>query len=64
MSTKTNIIKIVGLAVGLPSTILAIFFFIYHLIQTKVVSMEIGLSLIILVIAYIFYVMIRYAIKK
>jgi hypothetical protein len=64
MNNKPNIIKIVGLAIGLPSTILGIFFFIYFLIQEKIISTNLGLILIVLVIVNIFYLMIRYAVKK
>jgi hypothetical protein len=64
MNDKPNIVKILGLAIGLPSTILGIFFFIYFLIQEKLISTNVGLILIVLVIANIFYLMIRYAVKK
>ena len=64
MTSKRNIVKIVALAVGLPSTILGVFFFIYFLMENKYISTELALILILLFVAHIFYLMIRYAIKK
>jgi len=61
---KTNIIKVVGLAVGLPSSILGVFALVYFLINKNIVSASVGLLLILIIIAYTFYLMIRYANKK
>lgn len=64
MNEKPQIMKVLGLAIGLPSTILGIFFFIYYLIQEEIISTMLGLTLLVLVIINVFYLMIRYAIKK
>ncbi len=61
---KTNIAKVVGLAVGLPSSILGVFGFVYYLIEKDYISAYVGLTLIVLIIIYTFYLMIKYAAKK
>lgn len=61
---KSNIIKVVGLAVGLPSSILGVFGAIYFLMNKNYISTGVGLILIVSIIAYTFYLMIRYATKK
>lgn len=61
---KPNIAKVLGLAVGLPSSILGVFAFAYFLIEKGYVSPAIGLGLILAIIAYTFYLMIKYANKK
>jgi hypothetical protein len=61
---KPNIIKVVGLAVGLPSSILGVFALVYFLIHKDYLSTEFGLVLILTIIFYTFYLMIRYANKK
>ncbi len=59
-----NIIKVMGLAVALPSTILGVFFTIYYLIENKLISTSVGLVLLLAVIIYFFYLMVRYASSK
>ena len=61
---KQNIIKVVGLAVGLPSSILGVFAFVYFLIHKDFISPVFGLLLIITIIAYTFFLMLKYANKK
>lgn len=61
---KPNIVKVLGLAVGLPSSILGVFALAYFLIEKKYMSTEFGLGLILTIIFYTFYLMIRYANKK
>lgn len=61
---KPNILKVVGLAVGLPSSILGVFGFVYFLIHKEYISTAVGLSLILTIIFYTFYLMIKYANKK
>jgi hypothetical protein len=61
---KPNIIKVVGLAVGLPSSILGVFAFVYFLIHENYITPVVGLLLIILIIAYTFFLMLKYANKK
>ncbi len=61
---KQNILKIVGLAVGLPSSILGVFIIIYILVEKNIITATLGLVIILIVITYTFYLMIRYALKK
>lgn len=61
---KPNIIKVVGLAVGLPSSILGVFGFVYFLIHKDYISPMVGLALILAIIAYTFFLMLKYANKK
>ncbi len=61
---KPNIVKVLGLAVGLPSSILGVFAFVYFLIDKNYISSTTGLLLIVAIIAYTFYLMLRYANKK
>ena len=59
-----NIIKIMGLALALPSTILGVAFLIYYLIEEKLISQGLGLFILIAVVGYFFYLMVRYAFNK
>ena len=61
---KSNIIKVVGLAVGLPSSILGVFGLIYFLTEENIISNGMGLIIILAIIGYTFFLMIRYATKK
>lgn len=61
---KQNIIKIVGLAIGLPSSILGVFFLMYFLIENKYISTTTGLITILILITYTFFLMVKYANKK
>lgn len=61
---KKNILKVVGLAVGLPSSILSIFILVYILMDKDIISETGALIMILLIIASTFFLMVRYAIKK
>ena len=63
-SKKRNILKAVGLAVGLPSSMLGVFSFAYYLVSKSIISMELALVIFLSIIFYTFYMMIRYANKK
>lgn len=62
--SKQNIFKVVGLAVGLPSSMLGVFAIGYYLVSKSVISPEIALVLLLGIIFYTFWLMIRYASKK
>ncbi len=64
MSDKNQFLKAAGLAVGLPSSILGIFGFLYYLMSEDFISPLIAGLIISLFIFYTFYLMIRYANKK
>lgn len=59
-----HILKIMGLAMALPSTILGVTFGVYYLIENKVISQAVGLVIILTIVFYFFYLMIRYARSK
>ncbi len=61
---KPNIARVLGLAVGLPSSILGVFGVVYYLISENIISTYVALALIVTIILYTFYLMIRYANKK
>ena len=63
-SENTNILKVVGLAVGLPSSILGVFALGYYLVKEDIISSLMALFFLIVVIIYTFVMMIRYANKK
>ncbi len=55
---------VVGLALGLPSTILGVFAILYHLVQENLISWNIALGIIVLVVLNTLYLMIRYVNKR
>lgn len=61
MSKKDqNIFKVLGLALGLPSTILGVFALIYYLAEEKkIISYGAGLSILLVIIGYTFYLIIK-----
>jgi hypothetical protein len=61
---KQNIVKILALAIGLPSSILGVFFLMYFLIERNIISPATGLITIVVLIAYTFFMMVKYANKK
>lgn len=61
---KSNILKVVGLAMGLPSTILGVFALIYYLMNKNYISSGVAILIIVSIILYTFYLMIKYAAKK
>lgn len=63
-STTRNILKVLGLALALPSTILGVGFGIFYLIEEDLISQNVGLGLLLAIMAYFFYLMIRYALNK
>lgn len=55
---------VMGLALGLPSTILGVFGFIYLLVQKGYINWTVALVLLLLVIFNMFYLIFRYARKS
>jgi small-conductance mechanosensitive channel len=64
MSNKKKYMMVMGLALGLPSTILGISLFVYYLMEQKIISHTVGLIIIVLVVVNIFYLMIRSVSKR
>jgi len=61
---KDNIIMTVSLALSLPSSILAIFYFVYYLIEKNIISETLGLGIIVTSIISILVMMVKYASKR
>lgn len=61
---QISIVKVVGIAVGLPSSILGIFFVVYFLIEKGHIPAWLGMMFIIIIIVYLFYLMVRNVYKK
>ena len=61
---EMGILKVVAIAVGLPSSILGVFFVVYFLIEKGHIPAWLGMLLIVLMIVYIFYLMVRNVYKK
>jgi len=52
--------QVLGLALGLPSIILGVFFGVYSLVQNQVISWGWALFILILVIGNTLFLMVRY----
>lgn len=50
---------VMGLALGLPSTIVGVFFLLYYLVQRQIISWNLALGLIIVVVGYMLFLMVK-----
>lgn len=67
MKDKTPMQKMMltmGLAVGLPGTIIGVFYFLYHLVKSGYISWNMLLGILLLVIGYFFFLMVRNVLVK
>ena len=64
LSKNSKYFVVLGLSLGLPGTIIGVFFLIYGLVENKVITWNIGLPILILVVVNTLYLMVRYAIKR
>lgn len=55
-----KLLAIMGLAMALPTTVLAVAYVIYKLIEEGMISSEMGIALLVAVIANFFFLMFRY----
>lgn len=53
-----------GLAVGLPGTIIGVFYLLYQLVQNGYISWNMLLGILLLVIAYFFFLMVKNVVGK
>lgn len=53
-----------GLAVGLPSTIIGVFYLLYQLVQTGYISWNMLLGILLAVIAYFLFLMVKNVLGK
>jgi len=61
---EMGILKVVAIAIGLPSSILGVFFVVYYLIQNGHIPAWLGMLFIIIIIVYLFYLMVRNVYRK
>ena len=61
---KKKMTIVLGLAMGLPSTILGVSYLFWNLAQKDIISERTAVLLIVLSVINTFYIMIRYASKK
>ncbi|MCB9094749.1 MAG: hypothetical protein H6621_06745 [Halobacteriovoraceae bacterium] len=61
---KKNIYLVMGLAMGVPSTIIGVFFLFYFLDQQKILDLKYGILILVVTILNTFFVMVKYASKK
>jgi putative effector of murein hydrolase LrgA (UPF0299 family) len=67
MSEKTSMQKMMltmGLAVGLPGTIIGVFYLLYQLVQNGYISWNMLLGILLFVIAYFFFLMVKNVVGK
>ena len=64
MNERQKQYMIMGLAMGLPSTIIGVAVLSGKLIDAGYISEGTGLAFVIIMVAYMFFLMIRYALKK
>jgi len=50
---------VMGLALGLPSTIVGLFFLLYHLVKQQLISWNTALILLVAVVVYMLYLMVK-----
>ncbi|MAZ49340.1 MAG: hypothetical protein CME65_12325 [Halobacteriovoraceae bacterium] len=62
--SKPGILKVLGVAVSLPTAILGAYFFQKMLVQKGWIENWVGTALIVVVVAYVLYLMIKYALKQ
>ncbi len=67
MTDKTPMQKMMltmGLAVGLPGTIIGVFYLLYQLVQTGYISWNMLLGILLFVIGYFLFLMVRNVLVK
>lgn len=55
---------VMGLALGLPSTIVGLFFLLYQLVQSQIISWNVLLIILLVVVIYMLGLMVKYVLVK
>jgi hypothetical protein len=55
---------VMGLAIGLPSTIVGLFFLLYQLVQNEVISWNALLIILLIVVFYMLFLMVKNVVGK
>lgn len=62
--TLKKFFTVMGLALGLPSTIVGVFFFLNHLVRKEIISWNVLLGILLVVVLNILFLMVRHVVKK
>lgn len=63
-SSMRKLMIVMGLAVGLPSTIIGVFFVLYQLVQNDVISWNTLLIVLLVVVAYTLFLMVKNVLER
>lgn len=63
-SGMRKLMIVMGLAVGLPSTIIGVFFVLYQLVQNDVISWNTLLIVLLVVVAYTLFLMVKNVLER
>jgi hypothetical protein len=64
MNSNTKWMKVLALAMGLPSIIIGLFFALYGLVQKEIISWGMALIILLVVIVNTLYLMVRYGVVQ
>ena len=62
--TMRKLMIVMGLAVGLPSTIIGVFFVLYQLVQNDVISWNVLLIILLVVVGYTLFLMVKNVLER
>ena len=63
-SNKSKFLLVMGLALGLPSTIIGFFFILYQLVENDVISWNTLLVVLLVIIFYMLFLMVKNGLVK
>lgn len=63
-SSMKKFLIVMGLALGLPSTIVGLFFLLYQLVQEKIISWNLLLIILLVVVIYMLGLMVKNVLGK
>lgn len=63
-STKRKFLIVMGLALGLPSTIIGVFFLLYELVKSEIITWNFLLITLVILVIYILFLMVKNGLGK
>lgn len=63
-TTTRKFLIVMGLAIGLPSTIVGLFFLLYQLVLNEIISWNVLLIILLVVIVYMLVLMVKNGLVK
>lgn len=63
-SSTRKFLIVMGLALGLPSTIVGLFFLLYQLVQSEIISWNVLLIILLAVVVYMLVLMVKNGLVK